>query len=297
MKIIGAGLCRTGTMSTRKFLDDNGFGPCYHMQECILHGHRSIWESVFETQNFEELDNLLESYNAGLDLPFIALFDETLAKNPDAKVILGVRDNPEVWVKSWRATVAKICELPFWTNICLLSVKPISDMCPWNMQRFHNNFWNVVIEKGNSIASEESRVAIMPTWEISDEQMAQVYRNWNQYVIQTVPKEKLLIYNVKEGVAPLEQFLGLNLPESCTMPFVNDTKQFEQLTLSVKAYSAVQIAGYSLFASSLVTKSRGHLTGALALIIGSLGVHNIVQRTKLSDPISPFSLRDFLPKF
>ena len=81
-------------------------------------------------------------------------------------------------------------------------------MCPWNMQRFHNNFWNVVIEKGNSIASEESRVAIMPTWEISDEQMAQVYRNWNQYVIQTVPKEKLLIYNVKEGVAPLEQFLG-----------------------------------------------------------------------------------------
>jgi len=76
------------------------------------------------------------------------------------------------------------------------------------MQRFHNNFWNVVIEKGNSIASEESRVAIMPTWEISDEQMAQVYRNWNQYVIQTVPKEKLLIYNVKEGVAPLEQFLG-----------------------------------------------------------------------------------------
>lgn len=65
-----------------------------------------------------------------------------------------------------------------------------------------------MIEKGNSIASEESRVAIMPTWEISDEQMAQVYRNWNQYVIQTVPKEKLLIYNVKEGVAPLEQFLG-----------------------------------------------------------------------------------------
>ena len=55
------------------------------------------------------------------------------------------------------------------------------------------------------------------------------------------------------------------------MPFVNDTKQFEQLTLSVKAYSAVQIAGYSLFASSLVTKSRGHLTGALALIIGSVG--------------------------
>jgi hypothetical protein len=125
MKIIGAGLCRTGTMSTRKFLDDNGFGPCYHMQECILHGHRSIWESVFETQNDEQLKNLLENYNSGLDLPFIALFDETLAKNPDAKVILGVRDNPEVWVKSWRATVAKICELPFWTNICLLSEKPI----------------------------------------------------------------------------------------------------------------------------------------------------------------------------
>ena len=81
-------------------------------------------------------------------------------------------------------------------------------MCQWNMQRFHNYFWNVVIEKGNSVVSEQSRVAILPTWEMSDEQMAKVYRNWNQYVIHTVPKEKLLIYNVKEGVAPLERFLG-----------------------------------------------------------------------------------------
>jgi hypothetical protein len=65
-----------------------------------------------------------------------------------------------------------------------------------------------VIEKGNSVVGEQSRVAVLPTWEMSDEQMAQVYRNWNQYVILTVPKEKLLIYNVKEGVAPLERFLG-----------------------------------------------------------------------------------------
>ncbi|CAG5100041.1 Oidioi.mRNA.OKI2018_I69.XSR.g16814.t1.cds [Oikopleura dioica] len=295
MKIIGAGLCRTGTMSTRKFLDDNGFGPCYHMQECILHGHRSIWESVFESQDYQPVDHLLESYNSGLDLPFIALFEETMEKHPDAKVILGVRDNPQVWVKSWRATVAKICELPFWTNICLMSEKPISDMAQCNMQRFHNYFWKVVIEKGNSIS--EKKVEVRPTWEMTDEQMEQVYLNWNEYVIRTVPKEKLLIYNIKEGVAPLENFLGLSLPENYTMPFVNDTKQFEQLTIAVKAYSTIQIMGYSLFAASLVTKSRGHLTGALTLIIGSLGVHRIVQKAKLSDPVNPFSFKDLLPKF
>ena len=33
MKIIGAGFCRTGTMSTRQALVDLGFDPCFHMAD------------------------------------------------------------------------------------------------------------------------------------------------------------------------------------------------------------------------------------------------------------------------
>ena len=32
MEIIGAGFCRSGTMSTQKALQDLGFAPCYHMK-------------------------------------------------------------------------------------------------------------------------------------------------------------------------------------------------------------------------------------------------------------------------
>ena len=33
LKIIGTGLSRTGTMSTRIALEQLGFGPCHHMME------------------------------------------------------------------------------------------------------------------------------------------------------------------------------------------------------------------------------------------------------------------------
>lgn len=52
-----------------------------------------------------------------------------------------------------------------------------------------------------------------------------IYTNWIEYVKHTVPKEKLLIFNVKEGIEPLAKFCGKPIP-SWKMPYVNDSATF-----------------------------------------------------------------------
>jgi hypothetical protein len=37
LKVIGSGLGRTGTMSTKLALEQIGFGPCHHMVEVFMH--------------------------------------------------------------------------------------------------------------------------------------------------------------------------------------------------------------------------------------------------------------------
>ena len=49
-----------------------------------------------------------------------------------------------------------------------------------------------------------------------------MYENWVDYVKQTVPGEKLLIFNVKDGIEPLAKFCERDVP-SWSMPNVNDS--------------------------------------------------------------------------
>ncbi|CAG5108367.1 Oidioi.mRNA.OKI2018_I69.chr1.g3761.t1.cds [Oikopleura dioica] len=48
------------------------------------------------------------------------------------------------------------------------------------------------------------------------------YNDWIEHVIATVPKEKLLIHNAKEGWKPICDFLGKPVPD-CPYPRVNDS--------------------------------------------------------------------------
>ena len=54
-----------------------------------------------------------------------------------------------------------------------------------------------------------------------------MYTNWIEYVRSKVPKEKLLEFNVKDGIEKLTKFTGKETP-SWKMPNVNDSKEFNQ---------------------------------------------------------------------
>ena len=68
--------------------------------------------------------------------------------------------------------------------------------------------------------------------------MATQMEEWNQEVIDSVPSERLLVWNPKEGWEPLCEFLELPVPEQ-PLPHVNDTENFQKALMMAPAIAAI----------------------------------------------------------
>lgn len=99
MKVIGAGLPRTGTMSTQAALNQLGF-RCYHMQDVPRErGHLRAWTALVQEREPLDWHWLFQNYEATVDAPACFYFEELMREFPDAKVLLTVRD-PDRWYDS-----------------------------------------------------------------------------------------------------------------------------------------------------------------------------------------------------
>jgi len=67
------------------------------------------------------------------------------------------------------------------------------------------------------------------------EESTRFYNQWVDEVKATVPKERLLIFNVKQGWKPLCDFLGVPVPaNNQPYPHVSDTQHFKVV---IKAFA------------------------------------------------------------
>ena len=74
------------------------------------------------------------------------------------------------------------------------------------------------------------------------------YNEWNAEVKAEVPKDRLLVFNVKEGWAPLCRFLGVAEP-SIPFPHINDLADFNaKLAKYNKMQTAVMCSAAALLA-------------------------------------------------
>ena len=66
------------------------------------------------------------------------------------------------------------------------------------------------------------------------------YDDWTEEVKKTVPKERLLVFSVKEGWEPLCKFLDFPIPDE-PFPNTNDSKMIQKMykRTKIKAYSFV----------------------------------------------------------
>ncbi|HSW74602.1 MAG TPA: sulfotransferase [Candidatus Saccharimonadales bacterium] len=104
VKIIGAGMWRTGTVSLRAALEQLTGKPCHHMTEVVAHPATApLWLRTAATGH-ADWPKLLGGYNACLDWPSMAFWEELSDFYPDAKVLLSIRD-PEEWWHSISQTV------------------------------------------------------------------------------------------------------------------------------------------------------------------------------------------------
>ena len=106
LEVIGAGLGRTGTLSLRAALEALSFGPCHHMKVVLIEEPASgpLWTQVAEGE-LDVLKDIYRGFKATVDYPGCLFYQQFLEWNPRAKVILSVRDSPEVWEQSARATI------------------------------------------------------------------------------------------------------------------------------------------------------------------------------------------------
>lgn len=194
MDVIGAGLSRTGTMSTRAALERLGF-RCYHMTETPLAGgHLDAWLKYTTGQSAMDWESLFKNYRASVDLPGCLFYKQILEAFPAAKVVLNVRD-PDKWYDSLiRLSTALEEYRPF-----------VSDSA--SLEKF--------------LRLSDVLGGILTKGDFSRKNCLMSFEAHNASVREHVPEERLLVFRVQDGWEPLCQFLGQNIPEE-PFPHLNE---------------------------------------------------------------------------
>ena len=91
LKVIGAGVGRTGTYSLKLALEQLGLGPCHHMEEVIKNPPVNVplWHAA--AQGKPDWDAAYEGYTSAVDWPTASFWRELAALYPKANVILTAR--------------------------------------------------------------------------------------------------------------------------------------------------------------------------------------------------------------
>jgi hypothetical protein len=196
LKVIGAGLGRTGTASLKMALEQLGFGRCYHMGE-VLSKLDAVPLWVAAGKGAPDWDRIFDGYASAVDYPSCSFWREQMSHYPDAKIVLSTRD-PESWFDSVNSTImaddtnAWIRETP---------LREFFELCVWRDFEPH----------------------------ISDREfMVDYYRRREAEIEASVPAERLLVYNVKEGWEPLCTFLEVDVPDA-PFPRVNSREETRKL--------------------------------------------------------------------
>jgi hypothetical protein len=233
LKVIGAGFGRTGTMSLKVALESLGFGPCYHMLEVFSHPeHAQRWEAAWLGEPVD-WDDLLDGYEAAVDWPACAFYEELMEKYPDAKVILTVRD-PERWYESVRNTIYALSTTVSGSRI-LRIVLGLRSLLLYGAFARGNMAKTIIWEGTFNGRFEDKRCAIG------------VFVRHNEEVRRRVPEERLLTYEVSEGWGPLCDFLGVEAPDE-PFPRLNDTAEMRARLRTVRAISVAVPAIFGVVA-------------------------------------------------
>lgn len=202
LKVVGSGLGRTGTLSTKLALEQLGFGRCHHMAEVFMNPDVQVPLWVAAGEGDPDWEAIFEGCQAMVDHPGCAYWRELMDYYPDAKVLHTVRD-PDKWFDSTQATI----------------------FAPGSMDRFNEGL----------MAQFFGHIKRFYGGDMNDRAfMTDFFRRHTETVIATVPPERLLVFNVAEGWDPLCAFLGVPVPAT-PYPRENSTEQFRARVASGQA--------------------------------------------------------------
>ena len=199
LRVIGAGIGRTGTHSLKLALEQLLGAPCYHMIELFgrpddvaqfrvaMEGGRADWATVFD------------GYAAEVDWPASAFYPELMEEYPDAVVLLSTRSDPEAWWRSANETIFPAIS------------RAIDDPPPLE-----------------AMVLELVSARFTPDWQQHDAAV-EAYEAHNRRVRELVPADRLVEWQPGDGWGPLCGALGVAEPD-VAFPHVNTTDEFRRMT-------------------------------------------------------------------
>ncbi|KAF6826966.1 nad dependent epimerase [Colletotrichum plurivorum] len=237
MEVLCLGFPRTGTSSMCAALEKLGI-RCWH-STCFLSTNFAdieMWQEAVDRKFFPsspsayaanpvgraEFDQLLHSHGAvSSDTPAVAFAEELVAAYPDAKVVLVERE-VESWYVSFRRGVLGNMFDPLVNVIYQLDrfyVHPIG--------KIHKT----VVDGWLGVRSLED----------ADRVARERYREHYELVRRITPKERLLEFDLKDGWAPLCEFLGKPVPKE-PFPHLNERLWLDEKVRLVVVNGAKSVA-------------------------------------------------------
>jgi hypothetical protein len=224
-------------MSLKVALEELGYAPCYHMIEVFAHPeHAPLWQAAWRGEPVD-WEGFLGGYEAAVDWPACSFYEELMERYPEAKVILTVRD-PERWYESTRSTIYELSMVATRSPLFRLVFGAIRLLRFGRVGR--GNMADEIIWDGTFDGKFENRRYAMD-----------VFERHNAQVRRRVPPDRLLVYEVKEGWAPLCEFLGVEEPDT-PFPHVNDTAEMRRRIRAVRALSVAVPAALTLLGAALL---------------------------------------------
>lgn len=207
MRVVGAGLPRTGTLSLKAALERLLGGPCYHMSELFAHPeHAATWADAAEGQPVD-WPEFLDGYAASVDVPAAMLWRELSAAFPDAVVLLSTRESPGQWWDSMDKTIfPRVRE----REEAVRGEGPVGG--PPEMRDVMRMFGALT---GGFAAYADNRDGGM-AW----------YERYNAEVRAAVPAGRLVEWRAVDGWGPLCAALGVPVPDE-PFPRVNSSEEFQ----------------------------------------------------------------------
>lgn len=192
LKVVGAGLPRTGTSSQRYAFEYLLGGRCCHMSAISGHPFNlgDGWNGALAGET-TDWDGLLDGFVAAVDWPASMFWRELSETNPHALVLLSVRDSAEEWWSSVDATIlrpARRALAPDWND-------------------------------GRALLDLLERFTGTKYWDDATVMMA-AYERHNAEVRRSVPPHRLLEWHATEGWEPICRELRLPVP-NVPFPWTN----------------------------------------------------------------------------
>ena len=163
--------------------------------------HVDEWLDIYLKGKTPDFASMYKDVDAVTDHPAGFWYEEILQAFPGAMVILNVRDSEDVWLKS----KVRENDVDMYLNAGFL--------VRWLMRNWSHRKYYALLDCMNvaAVGSLQTESTVL---------FRKKYGEHNERVQTVIPKERLLVYNVKQGWEPLCMFLGCEVPQE-SFPWVN----------------------------------------------------------------------------